>query len=90
MHHRFRRGIAAGPLLAAALVVCLTIGCGTNSSPYPEAKVKTALGTASTCAYCRQPIPQVSEENMLTVKGVAYTVCNAECATKLAEWAKNE
>jgi hypothetical protein len=73
-------------------VLCLglssVLGCGSSRSPYPEAKVKTALGAPSTCAHCRKAIPRVEKENMVTFKGVAYTVCDAKCAADLEEWAK--
>jgi hypothetical protein len=90
MLNRYRHGVADSWLLATLLVLSFATGCGTNSSPYPEAKVKTALGTSSTCAFCRKAIPRVEEGNMIAVQGVAFTVCDAECAAKLADWAKSQ
>jgi hypothetical protein len=87
---RFRTGRATWMAAYALLVCCLASGCGSNRSPYPEPKVKTALGTSSTCAFCRKPIATVTEENMLTVRGVAYTVCNAKCGKYLEQWAQSQ
>ena len=64
MENRRRCGVAYGRVLTAVFTMCLLIGCGTNRSPYPEPKVKTALGTASTCAFCRKEIPHVEQSNM--------------------------
>jgi hypothetical protein len=90
MENNFRRWFAYGRWLAALLTIILLTSCSTSRSPYPEAKVKTALGTSSTCAFCRKAIPHVEQSNMLTVKGVAYTVCDAKCAAELEAWAKHQ
>jgi hypothetical protein len=90
MENDARRWLACIRLLATLLTIFLLTSCGTGRSPYPEAKVKSALGTSSTCAFCRKEIPHVVQSNMLTVKGVAYTVCDAKCAAELEAWAKNQ
>ena len=81
-----RRLVALWGTLA---IVCAATwsGCSGKSSPYPEAQVKSPLGRPSVCASCKRQIANVGEGNLITVKGVRYTVCSEKCAKALEKWA---
>jgi len=51
-----------------------------------QAKVTSPLGRPGVCAHCNQAIANVTENNLVTVDGIEYIVCDKKCATELKKW----
>lgn len=65
-------------------------GCGGGGSPYPEVEPVSIYGRSGACESCGQPLPKIIDENLLTVKGNQYVVCDEACSAKLEDDIQNE
>ncbi len=72
-------------LLGSAMLAFLLSGCGEHA-PALEAKVSSPVGRPGVCVQCNKKIDDVSEENLVTVEGVEYIVCDEKCAADLKKW----
>lgn len=80
-----RFAVPTGALVMVAVLLAALAGCGDRPA-YPEAKVTTPLGKPSVCAHCEKRIESVSEQNLVTIDGVQYIVCDEKCADGVKEW----
>tara|TARA_R110002111_G_scaffold18931_2_gene46225 strand:- start:46140 stop:46502 length:363 start_codon:yes stop_codon:yes gene_type:complete len=59
-------------------------GCG-QGPPQKEIRVETPVGKPGLCENCKQKIPNVAPENLMTFNAIQYVVCNEKCASELQE-----
>jgi len=68
------------------MLLGLTItGCSENA-PKREIAVTSPVGHSSVCAHCNKKIETVSEENLVTIEGIQYIICDEKCSAKLKKW----
>jgi hypothetical protein len=66
-------------ILLAGLACLLGPGCG-QPPGYPKVTPVSALNHPGTCANCGRKIDRVRQENLITIQGIEYIVCDATCA----------
>jgi hypothetical protein len=67
--------------------MAILIGIGVQSgcrevAGYPETTVPSPHGRPGVCFSCRKAIDSVTDENLMTVDGIRFTVCSNACAKK--------
>lgn len=65
-------------------------GCNCQASPYPQVRVTTPLGKQGECSFCKKKFDPVEKDNMVTIQGVRYILCNEKCAAGMEEWIKRQ
>ncbi len=78
----FSRGFTSVTLMA------LLAGCG-ERPPYPTPQVTTAVGRPAVCEACGERIAEVSEENLTTIDGARFVICDDTCREKQRHWMRN-
>lgn len=77
-------------VVAAALAIGILPGCGGQAKPYPEAKVTTQIGKSGECAFCKKKIDDIKKNNLATIQGIRYILCDEKCAAGMKEWVKHQ
>ena len=73
---------------SVTLTALLAGGCG-EKPPYPTPQVTTAVGRSAVCEACGERIAEVSEENLTTIDGARFVVCDETCAEAQRHWMQN-
>lgn len=89
---RRSRGRCSLPFFFVVLLVlaCVWVvpGCG-QADYYPEAKVTTPVGQPGECVFCRKEIETVTEDQLATIQGTRYVVCDENCAAEQEKWIRS-
>lgn len=75
-------------LLLLVGVLAFSSGCG-QPDYYPDTGAQTPVGKAGECASCGAKIAEISEDNLTTIQGIQYVVCDEKCAAKQEEWVRS-
>jgi hypothetical protein len=77
---RPKSGAALSALILLAGLACLLLpGCG-QAPGYPRVTPVSALNHPGLCANCGRKIDLVRQENLITIHGIEYIVCDETCA----------
>ncbi len=84
--NRFLGRVRSVFVVALSVVCLLTTGCGEKTPHLDTTSVTSPLGRPGVCEHCDKEIENVTEENLTTVRGNQYTVCDEKCVTGLKAW----
>lgn len=65
-------------------VLLMTSGCSQQGGS-PQADPVSPLGRTAVCEGCSKEIAAVSDDNLLDVQGIQYTVCSSQCAEQVTD-----
>lgn len=74
--------------LTSVTLTTVLVGCG-EQPPYPTPQVTTAVGRPAVCEACGERIAEVSEQNLTTIDGARFVVCDETCAETQRHWMRN-
>lgn len=68
--------------LVLVVMTAASNGCG-RVGGYPEATIASPIGIDGVCVVCSKEISSVTKDNLVTISGNQFIVCDDECASQV-------
>jgi hypothetical protein len=77
---------SSSTFIATVFMMLLLSGCGEKPPQLDTSTATNPIDQPGVCEHCNKKIEKVTEQNLITVRGNQYIICDKKCKADLKAW----